>query len=136
MEQPLGASEILAANLKALLKNDPLGQVAAAKAMSIGTGTFRRAIGADEGGVNVSTLDPISAYLKCAPYQLLIPKEKLLSVTQLDGFEGQLIGLFRRLSDDQKHEVLVHVNEVLDKNESKPSPASPFKGKRQAVKGK
>lgn len=49
-----------------------------------------------------------------------------LPFADLNGFEGQLMTLFRRLTPDQQHEVLVEVNKLADGGSNAPSPSNPF----------
>jgi hypothetical protein len=54
------------------------------------------------------------------------PATAKLPFADLDAFEGQLITLFRRLSLDQKHDVLVEVNKLADSGGETPSTSNPY----------
>lgn len=54
-----------------------------------------------------------------------------LTMSELNGFEGQLVTLFRQLGADTQHDTLIELNNKVGARATKPSTAAPF-GKSKA----
>lgn len=69
-----------------------------------------------------------------APQRAAGKKTALESVLELNPLEQQLLGLYRDLPPDLKHDLLMMANEMYSKTHDNPSPANPFGGKKKPVK--
>lgn len=71
--------------------------------------------------IGVDNLARIALVVGLKPWDMLRPgseNEDAMTMSQLDGFEGQLVTLFRKLSPDEKHDALVEMNNRVDSAKS------------------
>lgn len=61
------------------------------------------------------------------------PKTALQTVLELNPMEQQLLGLYRELTPDQQHDLLVRANELHAKTHLQSSEANPFGGRKVAA---
>lgn len=62
-----------------------------------------------------------------------------MAYRDLNGFEAQLVELFRKLTPEQQHEQLIEFNDRVNRlahPDSPASPADPFKNRREVVLGR
>jgi transcriptional regulator with XRE-family HTH domain len=80
----------------------------------------------------------VATLLKTTPEYLMTGREPgqksdALQFTELSGLEAQLVMLYRSMTDDGKHDLLVHANEIANRaNPNAPGPANPFPGVEKA----
>lgn len=61
-----------------------------------------------------------------------LPAGANLTMSELNGFEGQLVTLFRQLGPDTQHDTLVELNDKVGARSTKPSAATPYANEKSA----
>lgn len=79
-------------------------------------------------------LDMVAKLLQTSPEYLATGREpgqksEALQFTELSGLEAQLVMLYRAMSDDGKHELLINANQIANRAApNEPGPGNPFPG--------
>ena len=104
------------------------------RGLGLAAGVDQKTIGRtlnQKNAIGVDNLARIALVLGLKPWDMLRPVDQAndaMTMSQLDGFEGQLVTLFRKLSPDDKHDALVELNKRVDKASpgQSPSRSSPY----------
>lgn len=97
--------------------------------LGISNGNAQRLLD-EESTVSFETLEKVADAFKVNPWDLVTPGMSMSTIPfrDLDVFEAQLVTMYRQLSHDRQHEVLIDLSDEVNHGSEVASAQNPFAG--------